>query len=110
MFFFKTVVLRSRTKRNIYDIYVYSNLFINSKICFFSMTTETTSPEWEDIMKIDKKITALGFGMACILWRYIFTYLLISDLDSIQKIFFRQLVLRYSSSKYFQIWMEGTRS
>ena len=51
------------------------------------MTTETTSPEWEDIMKIDKKITALGFGMACILWRYIFTCLLISDLDSIQKIF-----------------------
>ena len=31
------------------------------------MTTETTSPEWEDIMKIDKKITALGFGMACML-------------------------------------------
>ena len=51
------------------------------------MTTETTSPEWEDIMKIDQKITALGFGMACILWRCIFICLLISDLDSIQKFF-----------------------
>ena len=53
----------------------------------FLLTADTTSPEWEDIMKIDKKITALGFGRACILWLYIYTCLLIPDPDNIQKNF-----------------------